>query len=256
MNAKRHGQRGEASQGRKTTPFNRPSDRLSEEDYRRRSLGKQSHLNLFTAWGAIAATAAFIVIFVTLKETMIQVSLNRQQFVAGTRASVGVEELHIEGKIYTLPALAMLVWSPTFRLKNFGKSTAIDVNVWASLTTDVVQKRFREIARSDCEVAFEFKKSSQRLEIFPDQEVPFGFRNWVDPMNVPPPRSPPGPFRTRVMVGCVVYADRFKRCQTLDDCHWTQFSYWVRTNADGDKILSVEVYPDGPNTGDTEEKQE
>jgi hypothetical protein len=150
---------------------------LSEEDYWRRSLGKQSHLNLFTAWGAIAATAAFIVFYVTLRETMIQVSLNRQQFEAGTGASVGVEELHIVGILAPpshLSALPVLGWIPTFRLKNFGKSTATDVNVWASTTSDVgnlptevLRERFREIAHSVCEVAFEFKKSASKSESFP-----------------------------------------------------------------------------------------
>jgi hypothetical protein len=247
-------------------PLNRASGaehRLSEEDYWRRSLGKQSHLNLFTGLGALAAFAAFIVFLITLKETMKQVSLNRQQFEAGTRASVGVEELHIKGILAPpshLNALPVLGWIPTFRLKNFGKSTATDVNLWASATSDVgnlppdvLQGRFRELAHNVCQVAFQSKQSSQRLEIFPDQEVPWTLY-WILPMDVPPPSSPPGPVRSRILIACVIYADPFKRCQTLNDCHWTQFSYWVNTNADGDKILDIGVYQDGPNTADTEEK--
>ncbi len=110
LNAKKQSQSGRHQQGRKTMPLNRASGadhRLSEEDYWRRSLGKQSHLNLFTAWGAIAATAAFIVFYVTLRETTKQLSLNRQQFEAGTRAAVGVEELHIEGFYTPLSTLCV-----------------------------------------------------------------------------------------------------------------------------------------------------
>lgn len=141
-----------------------------------------------------------------------QATIAREQFEATQRAWIGVDSVEVKN-VARIPQ-SSYSFSIFVNGRNFGHAPATNIKVaWdLAATPDDLAKKAKTICHGR-----QFGTLKTDVTLFPDQIFPF-----ILGAASPIPETLAQP---TWLIGCFIYGDAFRKCDTIENCRYTRFCY-------------------------------
>jgi hypothetical protein len=183
----------------------------------------------------VAAVAAFLVLFQALKDSQKTTSyagqearsaataamVAREQFEATQRAWIGVDSVEVKN-VTQIPKSSYYSFSVFVNGKNFGHVPAKNVEVTLDIADSLGQ--LAEKAKTICRGS-RFATRKTDVTLFPDKTFPFSLAGAVSIHGTS--------FQPQWLIGCFIYGDDFRKCETIENCRYTRFCYMQTQETEG-----------------------